>query len=34
MDPLLRCADAGASEGEIVESLQEIFGSYSETPVF
>jgi len=34
MDPLLRCATAGASEGEIVESLQQVFGAYQETPVF
>ena len=34
MDPLLRCATAGASEGEIVESLQQVFGDYRETPVF
>jgi methylmalonyl-CoA mutase N-terminal domain/subunit len=34
MDPLLRCATAGASEGEIVESLQRVFGDYKETPVF
>jgi methylmalonyl-CoA mutase N-terminal domain/subunit len=34
MDPLLVCARAGASEGEIVESLQQVFGDYTETPVF
>jgi methylmalonyl-CoA mutase, N-terminal domain len=34
MDPLLRCANAGASEGEIVASLQQVFGDYAETPVF
>jgi methylmalonyl-CoA mutase, N-terminal domain len=34
MEPLLSCAIAGASEGEIVESLQQVFGSYRETPVF
>ncbi len=34
MDPLLRCARAHASEGEIVESLQQVFGDYRETPVF
>jgi methylmalonyl-CoA mutase N-terminal domain/subunit len=34
MDPLLDCARAHASEGEIVESLQRVFGSYTETPVF
>ncbi len=34
MDPLLRCACAGASEGEIVQALQQVFGDYAETPVF
>jgi methylmalonyl-CoA mutase N-terminal domain/subunit len=34
MDPLLDCARAGASEGEIVQSLQQVFGDYTETPVF
>ncbi len=34
MDPLLDCARAQASEGEIVESLQQVFGDYRETPVF
>jgi methylmalonyl-CoA mutase, N-terminal domain len=34
MDPLLECARAHASEGEIVQSLQQVFGDYSETPVF
>ncbi len=34
MDPLLDCARACASEGEIVESLQQVFGDYRETPVF
>ncbi len=34
MDPLLDCARAHASEGEIVESLQQVFGDYRETPVF
>ncbi len=34
MDPLLECARAGASEGEIIESLQQVFGDYTETPVF
>ncbi|HEY3758904.1 MAG TPA: methylmalonyl-CoA mutase family protein [Solirubrobacteraceae bacterium] len=34
MDPLLECARANASEGEIVESLQQVFGDYTETPVF
>jgi methylmalonyl-CoA mutase N-terminal domain/subunit len=34
MDPLIDCARARASEGEIVESLQQVFGSYTESPVF
>jgi methylmalonyl-CoA mutase N-terminal domain/subunit len=34
MDPLLACARAHASEGEIVQSLQRVFGDYTETPVF
>ncbi len=34
MDALLACARAHASEGEIVESLQQVFGDYRETPVF
>jgi methylmalonyl-CoA mutase N-terminal domain/subunit len=34
MEPLLGCARAHATEGEIVESLQRVFGTYTETPVF
>jgi methylmalonyl-CoA mutase N-terminal domain/subunit len=34
MEPLLACARVHASEGEIIESLQEVFGDYTETPVF
>jgi methylmalonyl-CoA mutase N-terminal domain/subunit len=34
MEPLLECARAHASEGEIVESLQRVFGTYTETPIF
>jgi methylmalonyl-CoA mutase N-terminal domain/subunit len=34
MDPLLDCARAHATEGEIVEALQTVFGTYTETPVF
>ncbi len=34
MEPLLDCARAHVSEGEIVESLQRVFGTYTETPVF
>jgi methylmalonyl-CoA mutase, N-terminal domain len=34
MEPLLQCARAHASEGEIIDSLQQVFGDYTETPVF
>jgi methylmalonyl-CoA mutase N-terminal domain/subunit len=34
MPGLLDCARAGASEGEIVEALQTVFGTYTESPVF
>jgi methylmalonyl-CoA mutase N-terminal domain/subunit len=34
MPALLECARAHASEGEIVRALQDVFGSYTETPVF
>jgi methylmalonyl-CoA mutase, N-terminal domain len=34
MEPLLDCARVHASEGEIVGALQEVFGTYTETPVF
>jgi len=34
MAPLMDCARACASEGEIIESLQRVFGDYTETPVF
>jgi methylmalonyl-CoA mutase, N-terminal domain len=34
MPRLLDCARAGASEGEIVQALQTVFGTYAESPVF
>jgi methylmalonyl-CoA mutase N-terminal domain/subunit len=34
MDPIIDCARARASEGEMVEALQSVFGSYTESPVF
>src|SRR4051794_22728264 len=34
MPNLLDCARVHATEGEIVESLQQVFGTYTETPVF
>ena len=34
MPNLLDCARVHATEGEIVEALQTVFGTYTETPVF
>jgi methylmalonyl-CoA mutase, N-terminal domain len=34
IEPLLDCARAHATEGEIIGSLQQVFGTYTETPVF
>jgi len=34
MEPLLDAARAHCTEGEVVESLQRVFGTYTETPVF
>ena len=34
MPPLLDCARAHATEGEIISALQDVFGTYTETPVF
>jgi methylmalonyl-CoA mutase, N-terminal domain len=34
MPTLLECARARVTEGEMVAALQEVFGSYRETPVF
>jgi methylmalonyl-CoA mutase, N-terminal domain len=34
MPNLMTCARVHATEGEIVEALQEVFGTYTETPVF
>jgi methylmalonyl-CoA mutase, N-terminal domain len=34
MPTLLDCARANATEGEIVAALQEVFGSYRETPIY
>jgi methylmalonyl-CoA mutase, N-terminal domain len=34
MGALIGCARANASEGEIVASLQQVFGDYTESPVF
>ena len=34
MANLLDCARVHATEGEIIASLQQVFGVYTETPVF
>ena len=34
MPHLLDAARVHASEGEIIHALQDVFGSYTETPVF
>jgi methylmalonyl-CoA mutase N-terminal domain/subunit len=34
MPNLVECARVHATEGEIVEALQSVFGTYTETPVF
>jgi methylmalonyl-CoA mutase N-terminal domain/subunit len=34
IEPLVACARAGCTEGEIVTALQDVFGEYRETPVF
>ena len=34
MEDLLACARVRASEGEIIESLQRVWGRYTEAPVF
>jgi methylmalonyl-CoA mutase N-terminal domain/subunit len=34
MQPLLACARAHASEGELVQALQAVWGDYTEMPVF
>jgi methylmalonyl-CoA mutase N-terminal domain/subunit len=32
--PILDCARVHATEGEIIQSLQRVFGTYREVPVF
>jgi methylmalonyl-CoA mutase N-terminal domain/subunit len=34
MDPIIDCARVRCSEGEMVQALQSVFGSYTESPVF
>jgi methylmalonyl-CoA mutase N-terminal domain/subunit len=34
MEPLIDCARARCTEGEIVAALASVFGTYRETPAF
>jgi len=34
MYPIIECARARVTEGEMIEAMQEVFGTYTETPVF
>jgi hypothetical protein len=34
MELIIPAAKAGATEGELVGALQEVFGVYTETPVY
>jgi len=34
MPAILECVRARATEGEIIEALKDVFGTYRETPVF
>jgi methylmalonyl-CoA mutase N-terminal domain/subunit len=34
MPPIIEAARAGATEGEMVAAMQEVFGTYTESPVF
>jgi len=34
MPPLIDCARAYCTEGEIIDALREVFGEYTETPRF
>jgi methylmalonyl-CoA mutase N-terminal domain/subunit len=34
MPPIVEAARAGATEGEMIEALQEVLGTYAESPVF
>jgi isobutyryl-CoA mutase large subunit len=34
VEPLVTCARAGCTEGEIIAALEKVFGDYRETPVF
>jgi methylmalonyl-CoA mutase N-terminal domain/subunit len=34
MDPLIEASRALATEGEMIAAMQEVFGTYTESPVF
>jgi methylmalonyl-CoA mutase N-terminal domain/subunit len=34
MEPIIAAARARATEGEMIAAMQEVFGTYTETPVF
>ncbi len=34
MPPILEAARVRASEGEMIAAMQEVFGTYTESPVF
>jgi len=34
MPPILEAARAEATEGEMISAMQEVFGTYTESPVF
>ena len=34
MPPLIECARARVSEGEMIAAMQRVFGTYTETPVY
>jgi methylmalonyl-CoA mutase N-terminal domain/subunit len=34
MYPIIECARSNVSEGEMIDALQQVFGSYTESPVF
>jgi methylmalonyl-CoA mutase, N-terminal domain len=34
MPPIIEAARARATEGEMIAAMQEVFGTYTESPVF
>jgi hypothetical protein len=34
MEPIIAAARARTTEGEMIAALQEVFGTYTESPVF